>query len=63
QMWRDQCPLGIVQPEIVRHDSGPPGQFESQLGNQFNWVQNLDGQAQTASLRIIFAARKISDCY
>ncbi|MGH6840330.1 MAG: hypothetical protein ACREDT_16405, partial [Methylocella sp.] len=42
QMWRDQCPLGIVQPEIVRHDSGPPGQFESQLGNQFNWVQNLE---------------------
>jgi hypothetical protein len=41
KMRRDQCLLRIVQPEIIRHGSGPPGQFESRLGNQFNWVQNL----------------------
>ena len=41
KMRLDQRPLCIVQPEIVRHDSSPPGQLESPLGNQFNWVQNL----------------------
>src|ERR1700730_11057772 len=41
KMRLDQRPLCIVQPEIVRHDSSPPGQLESGLGNQFNWVQNL----------------------
>ncbi|MGH6863813.1 MAG: PGN_0703 family putative restriction endonuclease, partial [Methylocella sp.] len=41
KMRRDPCPLDIAQPEIVRHDSGPPGQLESRLGNQFNRVQNL----------------------
>jgi hypothetical protein len=41
KMRLDHRPFPIVQPEIVRHDSGPD-ELESRLSNQFNWVQNLD---------------------
>src|SRR5450631_3722894 len=41
KMRLDCLPLLIVKPEIVRHESSPPDELESQRDLQFNWVQTL----------------------
>jgi hypothetical protein len=40
-MRRDRRPLLIGEPEIVRHDSRPPGHLESRRNDQINWVHAL----------------------
>jgi hypothetical protein len=41
KMRLDRRPLLIAEPEIVRHESSPPDELESQCDVQFNWVRTL----------------------
>ena len=41
EMRLDRRPLLIAEREIVRHESSPPDELESQCECQFNWVRTL----------------------
>jgi Putative transposase of IS4/5 family (DUF4096) len=62
KMRLDCLPLLIVKPEIVRHESSPPDELESQRDLQFNWVQTLKGPFDEWLARIVcFALRMWTD--